>query len=209
MAACAKQSTGKGYTKEEGVEKEFAPAIFEEQGLTYQIIILFLATQLVCLTSTRKMTPLFRKTIELPLELIELEEHNYHLMLKSRMADGKDGWWIVDTGASKTVFDRNRENYFTLEEGRHPQQYQSAGIAEGMVETRVGKLARLHFGALRIKDLKVALIDLNHVNEIYSRYHDKQVVGLLGSDILANYGCCINYGSKSIRFQTKPQHKTS
>ena len=151
------------------------------------------------------MKNLFQKTIELPLELLELEEHNYHLMLKSRMADGQEGWWIVDTGASKTVFDRNRENYFTLEEERHTQQYQSAGISEGMVETKVGNLTKIHFGNLKIKNLKVALIDLKHVNDIYSRYHDKQVVGLLGSDILANYGCCIDYLNKSIRFQTKPQ----
>lgn len=155
------------------------------------------------------MIKLIRKTIELPIELVELEEHNYHLMLKSRMADGKEGWWIVDTGASKTVFDRNRDNYFTLEAERHSQQYQSAGIAEGMVETKVGVLAKLSFGSVKIKNLKVALIDLKHVNEIYSRYHDKQVVGLLGSDILANYACCIDYGNKSIRFQTKPQRKTS
>lgn len=153
------------------------------------------------------MKNLFRKTIELPLELIELEERNYHLMLKSRMADGKEGWWIVDTGASKTVFDRSRENYFTLEEEHRPQQYQSAGIAEGMVDTRVGILQKLHFGSIKLKNLKVALIDLSHVNDIYSRYHDKQVVGLLGSDILANYGCCIDYLNKSISFQTKPQQK--
>ena len=40
-------------------------------------------------------------------------------------------WWIVDTGASKTVFDRNQEQYFSLVENTSRQQYQSAGINEG------------------------------------------------------------------------------
>ena len=150
---------------------------------------------------------MFRKTIELPLDLVELEEDNYHLMLKSRLSDGQEAWWIVDTGASKTVFDRNQDRYFNLVEEKHPQQYQSAGISEGLVETRVGNIAKINFGTLKIKNLKVALIDLKHVNEIYQKYHDKRVAGLLGSDVLACYGCRIDYLNKSISFQTKPIQK--
>ncbi|WP_163709568.1 retropepsin-like aspartic protease [Mangrovibacterium lignilyticum] len=150
---------------------------------------------------------MFRKTIELPLEMIELEEDNYHLMLKSRLSDGEDAWWIVDTGASKTVFDRNQEHYFTLVESQSKQQYQSAGINEGMVDTKVGNITKIQFGPLKIKNLKVALIDLKHVNDIYQKYHDKRVAGLLGSDVLAVYGCRIDYLNKSISFQTKPIQK--
>lgn len=125
-------------------------------------------------------------------------------MLKSRMADGKPGWWIVDTGASKTVFDCNLEHYYTVDRDLGRSKFQSAGISEGMVDTGVGNLAKIHFGSVKIKNLKVALIDLNHVNHIYKRYHDKQVVGLLGSDVLTAYGCNIDYRNKTIRFQTKP-----
>lgn len=147
---------------------------------------------------------MFRKSIELPLELVELEEHNFHLMLKSRLANGQDGWWIVDTGASKTVFDRNQEHYYEIVDPHDKQKYQSAGISEGMVDTKVGNIAKLNFGSLRIKNLKVALIDLQHVNDIYQKYHDKCVAGLLGSDVLTRYGCQIDYLKQTIRFQTKP-----
>ncbi|PTN08665.1 aspartyl protease family protein [Mangrovibacterium marinum] len=150
------------------------------------------------------MKKLFRKTIELPLEIVELEEHNFHLMLKSRLWNGDQAWWIVDTGASKTVFDCNQEQYFSLVQSTSRQKYQSAGINEGMVDTKVGNIAKIQFGQVKIRNLKVALIDLKHVNEIYQRYHNKQVAGLLGSDVLANYGCQIDYLAKSIRFQTKP-----
>lgn len=153
------------------------------------------------------MKHLFKKSIELPLEIVELEEHNYHLMLKGRLADGAEAWWIVDTGASKTVFDRNQENYFELADKQNKSDYQSAGINAGMVETKVGNIAKLKFGTIKLKNLKVALIDLGHVNEIYQRYHDKPVVGLLGSDVMANYGCRIDYMNKTISFQTKPLRK--
>ncbi len=147
---------------------------------------------------------LLRKTIELPIEIVELENQNYHLMLKSKLADRSEAWWIIDTGASKTVFDRNREAYFEPEERRHAQQFQSAGINEGMVETGVGTIKKIRFGTLSIKDWKVALIDLQHVNKIYTRYQHKEITGLLGSDILMAYGCQIDYHRQIIRFHTKP-----
>jgi len=125
-------------------------------------------------------------------------------MLKSRLNNGEEGWWIVDTGASKTVFDCNQEKHYTIVETPAAQKYQSAGITQGMVETQVGNISRIKLGTLKIKNLKVALIDLKHVNEIYLRYHNKQVVGLLGSDVLATYGCCIDYQNKKITFLTKP-----
>ena len=142
--------------------------------------------------------------IELPLELIELEENNFHLLLKSRLDDGKKVFWIVDTGASKTVFDRSMEGYYVLVKTGSNEEYQSAGISVGMVETQVGCMKSLKFGKLKIKNLRVALIDLSHVNEIYKKYRDIKVAGLLGSDILKAYGCRIDYQSGKISFLKKP-----
>lgn len=144
------------------------------------------------------------RTIELPLELIELEEQNFHLVLKSELDDGKPACWIVDTGASKTVFDSNLEDYYELVEAKNDEEYQSAGISVGMVETRVGRIRRLKFGRVKVKDLKVALIDLTHVNEIYRKYRDIRIAGLLGSDVLKTYGCCIDYQHEKITFLRKP-----
>ena len=69
----------------------------------------------------------------------------------------------------KRFFDRNQENYFELAETQNKSEYQSAGINAGMFETKVGNISKLKFGTIKIKNLKVALIDLSHVNEIYQR----------------------------------------
>lgn len=141
--------------------------------------------------------------IILPLELIELEENNFHLVLKGRIGNGKEIFWIVDTGASKTVFDSNLEGHYKLVKDSSHEQYQSAGISVGMVETRVGNIDRIRLGKLKIKNLKVALIDLSHVNEIYRKYRDIQIAGLLGSDVMMAYGCHIDYQRATITFQKK------
>ncbi len=141
--------------------------------------------------------------IILPLELIELEQNNFHLVLKGKLGNGKEIFWIIDTGASKTVFDSNLQDCYKLIKENDHEQYQSAGISVGMVETQVGTLDKLRLGKLKIKNLKVALIDLSHVNDIYRKYRDIQIAGLLGSDVMKTYGCRIDYQSATIIFQKK------
>ena len=135
---------------------------------------------------------------KIPVELIELEHQNYHLLVQGTFDDGEKGYWIVDSGASKTVFDRRLDQYFTLVEPTSDEEYQSAGISEGMVETAVGQLRSMAFGKLKIEEQKVALINLDHVNEIYRKYRDIRICGLLGSDLLKKYHCVIDYKYETI-----------
>ena len=137
---------------------------------------------------------------KIPLELIELEHHNYHLLVQARFEDGEKGYWIIDTGASKTVFDKGLKQYYYEIEADFDEEYQSAGISEGMVETSVGAIRQVAFGDLKLKDQKVALIDLGHVNDIYRKYRDVRICGLLGSDLLKKYQCVIDYKYETISF---------
>jgi len=139
--------------------------------------------------------------IELPLQIIELEKDNYHLLIEGEFRDKTPSYWIIDTGASKSVFDRNLDSYYEVLESDNEDDYHSAGINQGMMDTTVGKLPFLKFGQLEISNQKVALIDLNHVNEIYVKYSTCRICGLLGGDILMQYKCCIDYERKTIRFQ--------
>ena len=71
------------------------------------------------------------------------------------------------------------------------------------METAVGEIKRIKFGRIRIKNWQVALIDLNHVNDIYKRYHPVQIVGLIGGDILSKYHAVINYELREITLDDK------
>jgi len=138
--------------------------------------------------------------IEIPLQIIELEHENYHILIEGNFEDEAPSCWIIDTGASKTVFDKNLSSYYEMNDSDDMEDFQSAGINQGMTETSVGKLNFLRFGNLKIIEHKVALIDLNHVNEIYEKYTSYRIAGLLGGDILMRYQCRIDYANKIIRF---------
>jgi hypothetical protein len=47
------------------------------------------------------------KKYEIPLLLIALEDENYHLLIDATFLNGENGKWVLDTGASKSVFDIN------------------------------------------------------------------------------------------------------
>ncbi len=138
--------------------------------------------------------------IELPIQIIELEHDNYHILVEGCFKDEAPSCWVIDTGASKTVLDKNLDSYYELLESDNLDDYQSAGINQGMLETAVGKLTYLRFDKLEIVGQKVALIDLNHVNEIYGKYTSFRISGLLGGDILMRYQCTIDYAGRTIRF---------
>ncbi len=139
----------------------------------------------------------------LPIELIELENNNFHLLLEGRFQNREKGYWIIDTGASKSVFDKSLTEFYKPVETGPEEEFHSAGINEGTVETAVGEIKRIKFGRIRIKDWQVALIDLNHVNDIYKRYHQVQIVGLIGGDILSKYHAVINYELREITLDDK------
>ena len=139
--------------------------------------------------------------IEIPLQIIELEKDNYHILIEGGFQDGIITSWIIDTGASKSVLDVNLKTYYEILDSDNEDDYHSAGINQGMMETSVGKMFFLKLGKLEITNQKVALIDLSHVNEIYGKYSFCPIAGLLGGDILMQYKCRIDYQSKTIQFQ--------
>ena len=139
--------------------------------------------------------------IEIPLQIIELEHDNYHILIEGNFEDETPSYWIIDTGASKTVLDSNLTEFYADVESDNEEDYQSAGINQGMLDTSVGKIHFLRFGEFKIVNQKVALIDLNHVNEIYEKYTSYKIAGLLGGDILMQYKCMIDYERKIIQFQ--------
>lgn len=139
--------------------------------------------------------------IEIPLQIIELENENYHILIEGEFQDGTPSCWIIDTGASKSVLDINLNLYYEILDSDNEEDFQSAGINQGMMETSVGKMYFLKLGELKITNNKVALIDLTHVNEIYGKYSSYRISGLLGGDILMQYKCRIDYNTKTIQFQ--------
>jgi hypothetical protein len=129
----------------------------------------------------------------IPIHLVELEVENYHITVLSVFKNGTEGLWIIDTGASKTVFNQSLTELYEPVEMNENTQIQSAGIGVGHLETSLGKLMPLTLGTFSVETLPVALIDLSHINKLYFHATQKEICGLIGSDFLLERKAVIDY----------------
>lgn len=143
----------------------------------------------------------------IPLDLVELEDQNYHLTVVSQFEGGKEGMWIIDSGASKTVFDESLEELYTPVSMDESLQIQSAGIGEGRLETSLGELKPFSIGDYDHPSLQVALIDLSHINKLYYHVTSKEICGLIGSDFLLSHRAIIDYGRMELVLFENDMHK--
>lgn len=140
-----------------------------------------------------------RKKTVVPIELVELEPENYHIVVHSVFPNGECKTWVVDTGASRSVFDINLREHYTLIHCENTE-IQSAGIGSAQISTQLGTIDLLHLGDFELHNLPIALIDLDHVNNIYSSFSNFAIAGLLGSDLLVKYKAEINYKKLTLSF---------
>src|SRR5690554_5728671 len=135
------------------------------------------------------------------LQLVELEDNDFHLIAPARFPDNEIHYWIIDTGASKTVFDLNLKHLFNSE-GETYDQIHTAGIGEKPIQTTIAELKPFKLNKLQVKYLKVALLDLSHINKFYSNAANLNICGLLGSDFLLKSNAIVDYKSRTLRLKS-------
>ncbi len=141
--------------------------------------------------------------IHIPIEIIELETQSFHLLIKCTLNGEQDGDMVIDTGASKTVFDRNFVlNYQHKEKDK--DELQSCGLGGDDIESDLVEIESLSFGDFKSEILNVVLIDLNQINKMYEKHCQRQICGLLGSDFLLRHQAIIDY-QKSVLILNRNQ----
>jgi hypothetical protein len=136
------------------------------------------------------------------LQVIELENDSFHLVLASVFTGGEIGYWIIDTGASKTVFDLNLKTMYDSA-GEETDQVHTAGIGDEPIHTAIGRLHSFSIADYKVEALRVALLDLSHINRYYSHAAKIKICGLLGSDFLIKYNAVVDYKKKQLILEVK------
>lgn len=137
--------------------------------------------------------------------LVELEDENFHLVAESAFSGGETGYWIIDTGASKTVFDLNLKSQYESA-GEETDQVHTAGIGDKPIQTAIARLKHFSIGKFKMESLRVALLDLSHINKFYSQAANIKICGLLGGDFLKRYNAVVDYKKKILILEAKNEH---
>ncbi len=136
---------------------------------------------------------------KIKLEVCELEKKNYHLFVTLKIGDAK-ARLLIDTGASKTVFDSERVLQFVSAKKIKSHESKSVGLGVTEMETHVVKLKNISFGKFLVDKFDVAILPIGHVNEIYQMLDLQPIDGVLGSDFFMKYNACICYADAVLKF---------
>ncbi len=136
------------------------------------------------------------KTI-LPLELFPIEDDGFHLKTTIGI-NGKAANVIIDTGASRSVFDEVSIVDFLGHNEFEEQDRLSSGIGTTTMASKKVVIDVLEVGTIQLKKYEATILDLGHVNASYEKLDLEPMDGILGGDILTDYNAVIDYAKKEL-----------
>ena len=127
-----------------------------------------------------------------PLELINLNDDGFHLLVEV-VVFGQSFHAVLDTGASKTVFDKATVEKHKMDGILMASDKLSTGLGTNTMESHTIIIPMLKIGRLKLKNFEVAVLDLSTINQAYSALDLPAIIGVLGGDILYSHKALINY----------------
>lgn len=137
-----------------------------------------------------------KKTI-IPFHLIPLDEGGAHLIVEASINDVLIKL-LIDTGASKTVFDSKRMRVLMSGKRFRKNHALSVGLGTSKMKSHYAVLEKFCIGELTLEKFQTVLLDLSIVNKSYNALGLSPIDGVLGGDILNQHGAEINYNKKQL-----------
>lgn len=137
------------------------------------------------------------RTITVPLILVDLQNNGFHLLVEI-VVFGEKHFAVVDTGASRSVFNKAlMEKHIT---DLHENDEQQAATIFSSSTTLVGTIPLLKIGKLKLPDYETVALDLQAVSDTYLQLGQPAIAGIIGGDILVEFNCKIDYSKRVLRF---------
>ena len=141
---------------------------------------------------------MMRRYIEVPLQLLDIEGEGFHVMVKG-LIHGKEASFLVDTGASRSVFDPKTVASFIDDLTFEKKEGLTAGVGSSDLESSVFTIETMSVGELEIRNYQAVALDLENIHEMYGKLGLPHIDGIIGGDLLKKYKAIINYKAKKMR----------
>ena len=140
-----------------------------------------------------------RRYIEVPIQLLDIEGDGFHIMVNGTI-HGKEARFLIDTGASRSVFDPKTITSFIDNLQFEKKEGLTAGVGSSDLESSTFVIDQLTIGEMEIIDYEGVALDLENIHEMYAKLCLPHIDGIIGGDLLQEYKAVINYRSKKMRF---------
>lgn len=131
------------------------------------------------------------KPVSIPLQLINLQGDGFHLLVEIVVFKQKH-FAVLDTGASRTVFDKRLIEQNLGEVLKVSNEINAATLFT-TTSTIQATIPVLKIGKVKIKEYETVAFDLQSVSETYEQFGHPPIMGIIGGDILKEHKAVINY----------------
>ena len=138
-----------------------------------------------------------KRIITIPLNIIDLQGEGFHPVLDIVIFN-KPFKVVLDTGASRTAFDRDLLIQANEEANIIASERLSTGLGTNTMESATAMIENIWIGDMMIPEMEVAVLDLSTINVAYRELGHPEVLGVLGSDVLMKYNAVIDFGKKRL-----------
>lgn len=128
----------------------------------------------------------------IPLEILDLNGNGFHILINIKLFS-QPFRLVLDTGASKTAFDKTLLLELIQENKLKKSGHLTTGLGTSNMESFTVDIADLYIGKFHIPLLEVAVLDLSAINLAYQKLEIAPVLGVLGGDVLVKYLAVIDY----------------
>ena len=135
------------------------------------------------------------KTI--PLQVLRIDESGFHLMVALHL-NGRKANALIDTGASRTILDKNRAVHYLDRPEMHRYEKFFSGLGTGPIETYRTVIRELEIGGVALVGQEVVVIDLKAINQSYAMFDLPKIDLVLGCDLLLKMNAVIDCPSRTL-----------
>lgn len=139
-----------------------------------------------------------KRHTDIPLSLLNIEDEGYHVMIQGEI-NGHQANFIIDTGASRSVFDRDNILRFVENPDFADKDGVSAGVGGTDINSSTFTINTIKLGECVISNYQGIAIDLQHIHSTYEMLGLPHIDGVLGSDIFVRHKANINFKFKRLR----------
>ena len=142
------------------------------------------------------------------IELLAIEDDGYHIFMEA-LINGQVARMLIDTGASRTVFDAGRIRAFLPENSYKFEKIDklSTGLGTNTMESHSVIIEKFSLGETVFTGYLAVVLNMEHVNQSYRMLGFPSIDGVIGGDLLVLLRAKVDYHKKTISWrESKSEH---
>ena len=140
-------------------------------------------------------------------EYIEIVDLKSKPIIKGHL-NGKKAYFLLDTGSDLSFLNSQDEKNYAFKIDRKAKNHiQFAGISGNMYGVKKVEMAKLRLGTQMIL-ARYMSYDMQNIVDSFEKRTGKKISGIIGSDIMKNYGFKIDYEKRLVGIALKGSYYT-